>query len=100
IQNKDQSFTSLFPFLVVILMLFRGQGLFMGGYFTAVISRYLVFNIRQEVFAKLLRLPSQYYLDNTSGHIIAIIMYNVEQLSAASSEALRALFQQGLIPQA
>ncbi|MFZ0022644.1 lipid A export permease/ATP-binding protein MsbA [Acinetobacter sp.] len=97
IQNKDQSFTSLFPFLVVILMFFRGLGLFMGGYFTAVISRNLVFNIRQEVFAKLLRLPSQYYLDNTSGHITAKIMYNVEQLTAASTEALRTLLQQGLI---
>ncbi len=69
----------------------------MGGYFTAVISRNLVFNIRQEVFAKLLRLPSQYYLDNTSGHITAKIMYNVEQLTAASTEALRTLLQQGLI---
>ncbi|MFZ7792727.1 lipid A export permease/ATP-binding protein MsbA [Acinetobacter lwoffii] len=97
IQNKDQSFTSLFPFLVVILMFFRGLGLFMGGYFTAVISRNLVFNIRQEVFARFLRLPSQYYLDNTSGHITAKIMYNVEQLTAASTEALRTLLQQGLI---
>ena len=97
IQDKDQSFTSLFPLLVVVLMFFRGLGLFMGGYFTAVISRNLVFNIRQEVFAKLLRLPSQYYLDNTSGHITAKIMYNVEQLTAASTEALRTLLQQGLI---
>ena len=33
IQNKDQSFTSLFPFLVVILMFFRGLGLFMGVFY-------------------------------------------------------------------
>ncbi len=97
IQNKDQGFTSIFPFLVVLLMFFRGVGSFVGGYFTAVISRNLVFNIRQEVFSKLLRLPSQYYLDNTSGHITAKIMYNVEQLTAASSESLKTIVQQGLI---
>lgn len=97
IQNKDQSFTTLFPLLVVVLMFFRGLGLFMGGYFTAVISRNLIFNIRQEVFAKLMRLPSQYYLDNSSGHITAKIMYNVEQLTAASTESLKTLLQQGLI---
>jgi subfamily B ATP-binding cassette protein MsbA len=97
IQNRDQGFTSLFPFLVVVMMFFRGLGLFLGGYYTAVISRNLVFNIRQEVFAKLLRLPAQYFLDNTSGHITAKIMYNVEQLTAASTEALRTLVQQGLI---
>ncbi|MCL6233399.1 lipid A export permease/ATP-binding protein MsbA [Acinetobacter amyesii] len=97
IQNKDQSFTTLFPLLVVLLMFFRGLGLFMGGYFTAVISRNLIFNIRQQVFAKLMRLSSQYYLDNSSGHITAKIMYNVEQLTAASSESLKTIVQQGLI---
>lgn len=97
IQLKDRNFTSLFPLVVIALMFFRGLGSFVGGYYTAVISRNLVFNIRQEVFAKLLKLPSQYYLDNTSGHITAKIMYNVEQLTAASSESLRTLVQQGLI---
>lgn len=97
IQHRDQNFTSIFPFLVILLMFFRGLGSFIGGYYTAVISRNLVFNIRQEVFGKLLKLPSQYYLDNTSGHITAKIMYNVEQLTAASSESLKTIVQQGLI---
>jgi subfamily B ATP-binding cassette protein MsbA len=97
IQTRDQGFTTIFPFLVVLLIFFRGVGLFLGGYFTAVISRNLVFNIRQEVFAKLMRLPSQYFLDNTSGHISAKIMYNVEQLTAASSDSFKVIVQQGLI---
>lgn len=97
IQHRDQGFTSLFPILVILLMFFRGLGTFIGGYYTAVISRNLIFNIRQEVFAKLMRLPSQYYLDNSSGHITAKIMYNVEQLTAASTESLRTIVQQGLI---
>ncbi len=69
----------------------------MGGYYTAVISRSLVFSIRQEVYAKLLRLPAQYYLDNSSGHITAKIMYNVEQLTAASSESLKTIVRDGMI---
>ena len=97
IQHRDRGFTSLFPVLVILLMFFRGLGTFIGGYYTAVISRNLIFNIRQEVFAKLMRLPSQYYLDNSSGHITAKIMYNVEQLTAASTESLRTILQQGLI---
>lgn len=68
-----------------------------GGYYTAVISRSLVFSIRQEVYAKLLRLPAQYYLDNSSGHITAKIMYNVEQLTAASSESLKTIVRDGMI---
>ena len=97
IQLESRADLNWFPALIVLLIFFRGLGLFIGGYFTAVISRNLVFNIRQEVYAKLLRLPSQYYLDNSSGHITAKILYNVEQVTAASSESLKALIKDGLI---
>lgn len=97
IQNGSRENLDWFPILIVVLVFFRGLGLFMGGYFTAVISRSLVFSIRQEVYAKLLRLPAQYYLDNSSGHITAKIMYNVEQLTAASSESLKTLVRDGLV---
>lgn len=97
IQKGSRADLDWFPVLIVLLIFFRGLGLFMGGYYTAVISRNLIFSIRQEVFAKLIRLPSQYYLDNSSGHITAKIMYNVEQLTAASSESLKTLIRDGAI---
>ncbi len=97
IQHRDTHFTTIFPLLVVALIFFRGLGQYIGGYYTAVISRHLVFNVRQEVFAKILRLPAQYFLDNSSGHITAKIMFNVEQLTAATTESLRTVVQQGLI---
>lgn len=97
IQNSSRADLDWFPLLIILLVFFRGLGLFMGGYYTAVISRSLVFSIRQEVYAKLLRLPAQYYLDNSSGHITAKIMYNVEQLTAASSESLKTIVRDGMI---
>lgn len=97
IQEGSRTNLDWFPALIVLLMFFRGVGLFLGGYFSAVISRSLVFSIRQEVYAKLLRLPAQYYLDNSAGHISAKLMYNVEQLTAASSESLQTLIKDGLI---
>lgn len=39
-----------------MLMFFRGLGTFIGGYFTAVDTRNLIFNIARMV-AKLMRLP-------------------------------------------
>lgn len=42
IQHRDQGFTTLFPILVVLVMFFRGLGLFMGGYFTAIIYLSLI----------------------------------------------------------
>lgn len=97
IQEGSRQNLDWFPALIVLLVFFRGLGLFMGSYFTAVISRSLIFSIRQDVYAKLLCLPSQYYLDNSSGHITAKIMYNVEQLTAASSESLTTIVKEGFI---
>lgn len=95
IGNRDS--LDLFPALIIMLIFFRGLGLFMGGYYTAVISRSLVFSLRQEVYCKLMRLPAQYYLDNSAGHIMAKIMYNVEQVTAASSESLKTIVKDGMI---
>ena len=97
IQNGSRTDLNWFPALIILLIFFRGFGLFMGGYFTAVISRSLVFSMRQQIYAKLLKLPAQYYLDNSSGHITAKIMYNVEQVTAASSESLKIMVRDGAI---
>ncbi|MBF7683157.1 lipid A export permease/ATP-binding protein MsbA [Acinetobacter sp. B5B] len=97
IQNKNTAQTSLFPFLIILLIFVRGVGSFLGDYFSAVISRNLIFVIREEVFAKLLRLPSNYYLENSSGHITSKVLFNIEQLTAASSESVQTLFKEGLI---
>lgn len=97
IQNKNTAETSLFPFLIILLIFVRGVGSFLGDYFSALISRNLIFTIREEVFAKLLRLPPNYYLENSSGHITSKILFNIEQLTAASSESVQTLVKEGLI---
>ncbi|WLF84878.1 lipid A export permease/ATP-binding protein MsbA [Moraxella sp. ZY21109] len=97
IQNGNRANIDWFPLLIVVLVFFRGLGLFMGGYFMAVISRRFIFSIRHEVFIKLSKMPSQYYLDNSTGQITSKILYNIEQLTAATTEALQTLVKDGLI---
>lgn len=96
IQKQNVHETSLFPFLVVLLIFVRGVGSFLGDYYSAVISRHLIFSIRQQVFGRLLRLPSNYYLKNSSGQITSKILYNIEQVTAASSESVQILLKEGL----
>lgn len=96
INSGDQSAKNLFPILIIALFFFRGLGTFLGNYFTAVISRNLVFSLRQEIFDKLVKLPTQFYLENSSGHISAKVLYNVEQVTAASTESLKTIVRDGL----
>lgn len=97
INNNDASARNLFPFLIVLLIFIRGIGSILGSYYLAVISRGLVFNLRKEVFNKFLALPPTYYLENSTGHITSKILYNVEQVTAASTEALQTIIRDGLI---
>ncbi|MCF9035279.1 lipid A export permease/ATP-binding protein MsbA [Acinetobacter nectaris] len=97
IQHKNHNETSLFPFLIILLIFVRGVGSFLGNYFSAVISRNLIFTIREQVFSKLLRLPTNYYLENSSGHITSKILFNIEQLTAASSESVQTIVKEGFI---
>ncbi|ESK40054.1 lipid A export permease/ATP-binding protein MsbA [Acinetobacter nectaris CIP 110549] len=97
IQHKNHDETSLFPFLIILLIFVRGVGSFLGNYFSAVISRNLIFTIREQVFSKLLRLPTNYYLENSSGHITSKILFNIEQLTAASSESVQTIVKEGFI---
>lgn len=96
INSGDQSAKNFFPVMIVLLFLFRGVGSFLGNYYSAVVSRNLVFKLRQEIFEKLVKLPTQYYLENSSGHISAKVLYNVEQVTAASTESLKTLVRDGL----
>ncbi len=97
IQNQDQSAKNWFPFLIVGIFFLRGVGMFMGNYFTSVVARNIVYELRREIFDKLLVLPASYYHLNSPGRIAAKIVYNVEQVTAAATDALKILVREGLV---
>ncbi len=97
INNNDSTARNLFPFLIVLLIFVRGVGSVLGGYYLAYISRGLVFSLRKEVFNKFLHLPPAYYVENSTGHITSKILYNVEQVTAASTEATQTILRDGLV---
>lgn len=96
INHNDQSKQNLFPLLIIALFFARGVGSFLGNYYTALISRNLVFELRVQVFKKLLRLPSSFYLQNPAGMISSKLIFDVEQVTAASTDSLKTLISDGL----
>lgn len=97
IQNKNQEAKDWFPILIVLIFLFRGIGTFMGNYFVALVARNIVFQMRTELFNKLMTLPNNFYLHNSPGHISAKLMYDVEQVTGAATDALKTLVREGAI---
>lgn len=96
INQKQQDYINIFPILIVFLFVFRGLGTFLGNYYSALISRNMVYQLRVEVFNKLLSLPSQFYLQNPAGKISAKLIFDVEQVTSAGTETLKTLLRDGL----
>lgn len=96
INQNDQAKQNLFPLIIILLFFVRGVGSFLGNYYTALVSRNLVYQLRVEVFDKLLRLPSSFFLANPAGTISSKLIFDVEQVTAASTDSLKTLLRDGL----
>lgn len=96
INQGDQSRQNWFPVLIIGLFLIRGVGSFLGNYYSALISRNLVYELRVEVFNKLLRLPTSFYMANPAGTISSKLIFDVEQVTAASTDSMKTIIRDGL----
>lgn len=96
INQDDKTRKFWFPFLVILLFICRGLASFLGGYYSAFMARSLVYEIRTEVFKKLLKLPSHFYLYNPSGAISSKLIFDVEQVTAATTDSLTTLLKDGI----
>jgi len=96
INQDDKTRKFWFPFLVILLFICRGLASFLGGYYSAFMARSLVYEIRTEVFKKLLKLPSHFYLYNPAGTISSKLIFDVEQVPAATTDSLTTLLKDGI----
>lgn len=97
IQHRNQEHMNWFPLLVIGVVAMRGVGSFIGNYFMSLVSRSIVYEMRRELFDKLLVLPAAYYHINSPGHIAAKIIFNVEQVTGAATDALKTIVREGFI---
>ena len=87
----------LLPMALITIALVRGIGFFIGNYLLSSISNRLVHNLRTELFEKLTILPSSFYDQHSSGHLISRITFNVMQVTGAATNALKIFIREGLL---
>ncbi len=91
---KDQTFIHWLPLGIILAFILRGGAGFMSNYFMAWTGRNVVMRFRQDIFAHLLRLPATFYDNTTSGQLLSAIIYNVDQVAKASSDAIVIVVQE------
>ncbi len=85
---RDEAFIRFIPFVVIAFFLARGLAYFLASYFMSWVGRSVVRDFRKKMIAQLMRLPSSYYDQKTSGEILSKINYDTDQVAEAISEAI------------
>ena len=81
--------------MIIGIFVLRGVGGIIGGYCTEYVARKVINRLRGELFDHILRLPCTFYEKYSSGSVLAKLIYNVENVSAASTNALRIIVRGG-----
>lgn len=82
--------------MIIGIFVFRGIGGILGSYTTEYVARKVINSLRREMFDHILKLPCAFYQQYSSGSLLSRLIFNVEQVSSASTNALRILVRGGL----
>lgn len=91
--DKNHHFLAWAPWLVLGVFVLRGMAGFLSNYFIASASRNVIMNLRQDLFKHLQGLPARYYDNTTSGQVMSVVLYGVDQVANASADVLTTAIQ-------
>ena len=86
----------LYPLAIMGIFLVRAIFGFIGDYLMSWVSNNVIAELRQAMFARMLRLPTRYYSDNLSGRLMSRIAYDVTGVAGAATNALTSLIKDSL----
>jgi ATP-binding cassette, subfamily B, bacterial MsbA len=95
-KTGDARLVWLIPLGVVLLFVVRGILSFCTNYMMTWISTRVVTDIRREMFAKILLLPTQTFHEQSAGKIISRVIYDVNSVNQATTTVLVAAVRESL----
>jgi subfamily B ATP-binding cassette protein MsbA len=84
------------PVATVGIIFFRGIGSFLGSYYIAKVANNVVHTLRCRIFNKYTNLPNEFFDDRNSGHLLSRVTYDVQQVTAAATDAIKIVVREGL----
>lgn len=94
--EKDPDTIRYFPFVLIGLFLLRSIAGFVSTYGIAWVGRNIIKQIRQEMFDKLVHMPTKAYDFSSSGELLSKLTYDTEQVAEAATKAITVLVRDGL----
>ena len=95
-KTDDARMVWLIPSGIILLFLVRGIFTFCTSYLMTWISTRLITDLRREMFAKILVLPTQVYHEQSAGKLISRLIYDVGNITEAATTVLVTIVRQSL----
>lgn len=93
---RDAAYIRMIPLYLVLLFMVRGLGTFISQYGIYWVGRKIIFDVRQQMFRRMIHLPTRFFDDNNSATLVAKLIYDVEQVAMAATSALTTVVKDGL----
>ena len=87
-KTQDERMVWLIPAGIVLLFVVRAILSFCTSYLMTRISTHLVTDLRRQMFAKILLLPTQVFHDQSPGKLISKLLYDADNVNQASTNVL------------
>jgi subfamily B ATP-binding cassette protein MsbA len=94
--HKEGGLLGWLPAIIIGLFLVRGVASYASDYAIGWVANKVVMDLRNAMFAKLVRLPTYYYDNHTSGSLISKFTFDVLQLTGAATSVVSVLFRDSL----
>ncbi|MFT7413453.1 MAG: subfamily B ATP-binding cassette protein MsbA [Methylophagaceae bacterium] len=94
--NKDAETIKFIPLALIGLFLIRGAANFVTSYGLGWVARNVIKQLRTEMFERLITLPASYYDQSTSGQLMSKLLYDVEQVAEAATNAVLTIIRDTL----
>ena len=94
--DKDPKAIFWVPIFLVLIFTVRIFGTFLSEYGMALIARNVIRDLRADVFDKIIHLPTTYFDVTSSGSVLSKMVYDIEQVAAATSGVIIVLIRDGI----
>ncbi len=94
--QRDPAIVRWLPWAIVVIFVLRGIATFASDVGMARIGRSVVRELREQVLAKYLRLPSSFFDREPVAALVSKLSYNTEQVTQASAEAIKVMITDSL----
>ena len=95
IVDKNATYLKEIALLFIVIFFLRSCGAFLSSFYISRLGQRVVLQFRTRLFAKFMDLPAAYYDQSSSGKLLSKLLYNIDQISAATGSAIITLFQDG-----